>query len=513
MLRTLISLYFISCLLTGLEAQAATSSGQVVYAHGQVTALGTNGKVRPLSKGSKIYNQETLATGDGRVQVRFTDGGFISLQVNSRFKLEDYAFHDKDDDKGSAIFSLLKGGLRAISGLIGHRQPEAYQLRTSVATIGIRGTAFNALLCQADCFAPDGEPIDDGLHTHTEDGTIYVFNEAGSLELPSGQNSLTRGRLQMPRLSTAAAFARKQLNNNLQRLNKRQRRALRSQMQTLKQQFISGNQFTHGGQQTILAAPSSTVLSNAHGVTVSNIISTSNDLDIFLTQGKLVGGINQVTSSLQTINLQAMLINSDPLASAKAAFFTSLVDPFKLALFLQKPAIATDTGASNFAFWSRWTNGRVLQIDLPGSTSLTNLTGNQSIHMLFGRPVANMPTGTATYLFDDGTRSTSFSGASIGAGVTSGQINVDFTAASATLNMNVSHNMFNYNVTGSMGIAPKGFFTTPGATAIGGVGPCASTGCTTDFNGGLMGLNAEGAGLGYKINEVDPITGVATFKR
>ncbi len=64
--------------------------------------------------------------------------------------------------------SLLKGGLRTIMGAIGKRKPDACQMRTTVATIGIRGTHFCVLFCQADCQNQrnnDGQVPHDGLRS------------------------------------------------------------------------------------------------------------------------------------------------------------------------------------------------------------------------------------------------------------------------------------------------------------------------------------------------------------
>ncbi len=493
---------------------AASQAAQVIYAHGQASATASDGQQRALHKGAEVFAGETLNTREGRLQIRFSDGGFISLQPHTRFKLEKYRFSGQQDGQESAIFSLLRGGLRAISGLIGHRHAKSYQIRTAVATIGIRGTAFSARLCQGDCFAADGSKIEDGLHTHTEDGTIFVFNDAGSLDLPAGRNSLTRDRHHLPRLSAAnAALVRAGAQKHLRRLNRNQRRELIARLQQKKQQFISGNQFSQNGQQLAITAPSSSIQSGTNGVIAGIGLDQELNVDIYLTRGKLVGAIGVSAPQFHTIDMQAMLLNADPQAAAKAAFFANRADPVKAAAFLQKPAVAVDTGSNGFAFWSRWTNGRVLEVDLLGTTTLTSLSGTQSLHTLFGQPVTNMPTGTATYAFSGGTHSTSVSGASGGLGVVGGQINVDFTTATANLNMGVRHNSTSYSVSGSMGIGPQGIFTLPSATAIGGIGPCTGTGCMTSIKGGLLGPNAEAAGLGYLINETDPIAGVAAFRR
>src|SRR3546814_7082028 len=56
----------------------------------------------------------------------------------------------------SGFFRLLKGGFRAVSGLIGRVDHEEYRVSTPVATIGIRGTDYYVYQCDAAC---DDDPV------------------------------------------------------------------------------------------------------------------------------------------------------------------------------------------------------------------------------------------------------------------------------------------------------------------------------------------------------------------
>jgi hypothetical protein len=49
------------------------------------------------------------------------------------------------------LVGLVKGGLRVVTGLFGKRNPSGVKFQTATATIGIRGTEFDARLCEADC--------------------------------------------------------------------------------------------------------------------------------------------------------------------------------------------------------------------------------------------------------------------------------------------------------------------------------------------------------------------------
>lgn len=165
---------------------AADAAGKIIFASGEASARGGGGQDRELKRGAPVYSGDTLITGEGRIQVRFSDGGFVSVQPNSRFAIDAYRFGaDAADDKSS--FKLLKGGLRAVTGTIGVRSKETYSVETPVATIGVRGTAYSALYCEGDCPPVDGTAPADGLYVGTGAGTIIIANAFGTLDVTAGQ--------------------------------------------------------------------------------------------------------------------------------------------------------------------------------------------------------------------------------------------------------------------------------------------------------------------------------------
>lgn len=156
-----------------LSSQSAV--GRVEFAVGSVNALGQDGNARSLAKGGEINNGDTIQTIDGRAQIRFSDGGYISLQPNTEFKVEDYTYNGKSDGSEKGFFSLVKGGLRAITGAIGHTNKQAYRVNTPVATIGIRGTEYLAQFSNARLLVKVGN------------GAVYLVNQAGDIVLYKGQ--------------------------------------------------------------------------------------------------------------------------------------------------------------------------------------------------------------------------------------------------------------------------------------------------------------------------------------
>lgn len=159
---------------------ADAAAGRVEFAIGDATAVAADGAARQLNKGADINSGDTIKTAaDGRVQVRFSDGGYMSLQPNTEFRIENYSFDGQQDGSERGFFRLVEGGLRAITGLVGRQHRPAYRVATPVATIGIRGSEF------ATTYAAN----DGRLKVRVIGGSIYVENENGNLILFKGQGA------------------------------------------------------------------------------------------------------------------------------------------------------------------------------------------------------------------------------------------------------------------------------------------------------------------------------------
>ena len=59
-----------------------------------------------------------MRTSEGRAQLRFSDGAYVSLQPWSEFSIRDYRFDGKTDGAERGFFGLAKGAMRTVSGLI-----------------------------------------------------------------------------------------------------------------------------------------------------------------------------------------------------------------------------------------------------------------------------------------------------------------------------------------------------------------------------------------------------------
>lgn len=159
--------------LTGMAANA----GRIDFASGDVQALAPDGRSRTLAKGATFDSGETIETGNnGRAQLRFTDGAQVSLQPKSQFRIDDYNFSGKPDGSEKGLFSLLKGGLRTITGWVGRTNRDNYRVTTAVATIGIRGTEYSVT-------------YGNSITVTTGEGVIEICNTAGCMILNSGETA------------------------------------------------------------------------------------------------------------------------------------------------------------------------------------------------------------------------------------------------------------------------------------------------------------------------------------
>lgn len=157
--------------------QAHALAGVAQFTAGEVNVRQTDGRTTALTKGGDINSGHAIVTGpNGRAQVKFTDGGLVSLQPNTEFKIANYV--DQNDPKQDRfLVDLLRGSMRAITGLIGKRNRDNYKLTTTTATIGIRGSGFKV------GYNPDGS-----LGITSELDKIEVCNQSGCIGLVAGES-------------------------------------------------------------------------------------------------------------------------------------------------------------------------------------------------------------------------------------------------------------------------------------------------------------------------------------
>ena len=156
-----------------LQDASLHAVGQIVFANGDVRATFPQQPPRALSRGSVIYEEDTVTTADNaNGEIVFTDNSIVSLRPATSFIVDKYNFNKANPATGGQyVLDLIKGGFRTITGLIAKASPDNYAVKTPVATIGVRGTSFQV-------------NYEDGhIAMGVEMGRVSLSNEGGSVVL------------------------------------------------------------------------------------------------------------------------------------------------------------------------------------------------------------------------------------------------------------------------------------------------------------------------------------------
>lgn len=442
------------------------TAGRADFVVGNVVAVAVDGSQRPLVKGSEINAGESVNTAAGaRAQIRFTDGGYVSLQPNSLFRVDEYNYENKTDGKEKGFFSLLRGGLRAITGAIGRVNRDNYLVATPAATIGIRGTGYNAMLGQS-------------LTISVTDGIVSLTNKGGSLIITHGQSAYVAD------MNTAPSL-------------------------TFEKPSTPPAGLTKGAVEPPVK-PTDPIIGDCVGcVGVPDMVTLAG-----VTLADPVNGIrNGGSVTYRLIGTEVSRVNYTDASGYWTDFSAATSD--------------NDSGYDGVIGWARF-YGAITYSDVGGISQMT-LGPNQGLHGVVGLPTATMPiSGSAHFDLLGATNPTFLSGSFAPGRVVGGGFDVNFGSNSLTngfLHMVIANEYVATNFSGGMS-AGSPYFTPTGTTQSwdGGVGAPITTaicsgGCSTVIRGFFAGTNAERAGISYSFgtngttSSGDSVGGVAAFSR
>ncbi len=455
----------------------ATAAGRVEFAIGGATLFGPNGHQRPLSRGTEVSSGDVVRTTDGRVHVRMADGAYISLQPNTEFGIKDYKYEGKTDGTESAFYSLLKGAMRTVTGLIGRVNRNRYQVATPTATVGIRGTG--GLIQVLD----DGSTLVQGTS-----GIWFLSNPSGSIDVPAGVSGVAPSDPNMPPRETGDAPL------------------AGPAPLSPRQEYVQGNQTNPDGT-TVITAPPALVLKSGSGYTaaLAYTADTCGDLCIDPFPKRLTG--------VATFNASGQMTQMD--VSGRAVEVYSLLPGGSHAEF----------GTDGILAWGRWMG----PVSVPETTiGNENYSPDSGFHYVVGLPTASMPqVGSATYTLIGATSPTGSDGlgGTLAPGTFSGSLSVsDWTVPRITLDLTVDMAAagLGYRINGvgviSGNIFSGSFTSSSGITPLPQTSSCLTNGCSATVNGFFAGDTAERAGLSYHIldaqsSQTIDIVGAAAFTR
>jgi hypothetical protein len=164
--------------------QAKTKKvGVVIESNGSVVAVDKNKVSRKLNIASTIFIGDKVITGeDGFVRLRMVDDAVLELHCYSIMVIEDYAINTANR---RSILNLLQGSLRKITGKIGKQSADTYELKTPVASIGVRGTEYALRVFQSKGCGGTVD-ADDGLYLEVIKGLVDVHNKSGKAVAAKG---------------------------------------------------------------------------------------------------------------------------------------------------------------------------------------------------------------------------------------------------------------------------------------------------------------------------------------
>jgi hypothetical protein len=152
-------------------------AARIALTEGDVALFDAKRTRRTAKVGETVNEGDSIVTGvDGELHLDMEDGGYLSVRPNTKMRITKYQADGEDTD--SAIFGVLQGGFRSVTGWIGKLGKDRYQVKTAIATVGIRGTDHETLVLPQG--SKDGEP---GLYDRVYEGGTFITTEAGRVEV------------------------------------------------------------------------------------------------------------------------------------------------------------------------------------------------------------------------------------------------------------------------------------------------------------------------------------------
>ncbi len=473
--------------LAALAMDAALGqAGKVVFAVGDVAAVRGAARV-PLSAGSPIEVGDSIVTAaQSHAQLRFSDDALVALKPDSEFRIERYNFDGRNDGTELAVFRLVKGGFRTLTGQIGKLSGDRYQLLTTQATIGIRGTHYQVQVCGTGQCMNGTEAAQSGMYGAVYEGRIAVANAFGADEfgvdelffVPDGEAPL--------RWLAPPLFLSDKLKPR-----------------------TSGKAET--GQLNFTKVPENEVKPAVPDPGFTYV--ATEDLNrLELAEGRsVVVGSDRDTLELDRTTDPKLQLTVD--AAGRLTGFENA----SLSASLGTASIV-DTGHDDSPAglnWGRWQGSGSSIAQRLGNDIVHNDGGN--LHYIYGNTATALPgSGQVQYAAIGGTRPTDSGTGQVGTLISGGTINVNFTTAQLALSgLAIGFPNATYTMSGSANIA-NGAFTT---TGIGGAGACTGGACqpliASNFTGFFAGPGGVGIGLDYYFNTRtgSVIEGVAGYKQ
>jgi hypothetical protein len=177
----------------------AAIAGHVQFVYGTAQLTTAAGATHRIQKGDEVNEGDTLTTAPASsAQVKMEDGGFIAMRPDTRLKFDSFKFNGQQDGTEQSFFSLLNGGFRAVTGLIGRLNKPKYRITTPTASLGIRGTDHETFVVTPDSSLAAKAPV--GTYNKVNLGETFMTTGKGTIFILPNQMGFAGAADQMPQL-------------------------------------------------------------------------------------------------------------------------------------------------------------------------------------------------------------------------------------------------------------------------------------------------------------------------
>jgi hypothetical protein len=154
-----------------------------------VAGEGSNARERKLRLGDPVnVGDNVRSSAQGEVVLKTEDAGVVAVRPKSEFIAERFVADDKPTD-GFTV-RLLSGSLRLISGWIGHTNRAGSMVKTSTATVGIRGTDHETYVLSAEMAQATSNK--EGTYDKVNRGGTTLSVEDGAVDIDPGRVGFVR---------------------------------------------------------------------------------------------------------------------------------------------------------------------------------------------------------------------------------------------------------------------------------------------------------------------------------
>jgi len=545
-------------------------AGTADFAIGNVIAHGADGIVRTIAKGDVIRSGDRISTQGGRLQIRFTDGAYVSLLPQTEFRVHDYRYDGQADGTETGFYSIVRGTIRIVTGAIGRVNRARFQINTPTATIGVRGTGGII------------EVEEDGATRLTGTSGIWTLaNFAGMLTVPAGSIAVTSvDRTAPPRLTTRSATSAVIAAGSTANMNASEAQPAQSDegapTSTTPQMTVLGNGAGSSSNATGDSAPNSarqaspgpvvaliapgtvdlttTVPGGSTSVTSVTSAPTPTPTPSTGAVGAGSGGFVSIATSLSAGTMAATYaygfeertgntLRINRAADTTAATSVDFAPAGQVVRIggMSVPSAgiagnAREVGNDGVVGWGRW----LRDVSGIGSTGVIDSGQGQGLHYVVGAPTIDMPTAnpgarafTNFVLSAGGATAPTIAGTSLPAGsLTAAAMSVDFVSRRIGVDLTTTFSGFGVRMTTTGGTANplasgvtysagsavfRGDF---GSVTVSGAPPAnfCPTGCTGGVQGFFAGSQAARAAMTYQASTpgtagAPAVQGAAVFTR